>query len=247
MLLSLSTWPEVEDYLKTSKGIIVPVGSTEQHGPMGFIGTDAICPEKIAHDFARQSGVLVAPTLPLGMSQHHLGFSGSITLRPSTFMAVVKDVIQSLAVHGFTHFLFFNGHGGNVGPLNAAFSEIYADYSLRGKSCPLHCKVMNWYEGDRVKAIIDRNFGENEGSHATPGELSLSFHAHARTASTAPLDPEIPPNGDFRDAADFRKNYPDGRMGSNSAMADPAMGQALCRAGVEDIEECFRAFTPATG
>lgn len=47
-LLHLSTWPEVEAYLNTSKGMIIPIGSTEQHGPMGLIGTDALCAEAIA-------------------------------------------------------------------------------------------------------------------------------------------------------------------------------------------------------
>ena len=49
MRLQLCTWPEVEDYLKASQGIIIPIGSTEQHGPTGFIGTDALCPALIAN------------------------------------------------------------------------------------------------------------------------------------------------------------------------------------------------------
>src|SRR3546814_2908418 len=83
MRLQLMTWMEVEDYLKQHKGIIVPIGSTEQHGPIGLIGTDAICPEVIADKAAGTLGCIVGPTISIGMAQHHLAFPGSVALRPS--------------------------------------------------------------------------------------------------------------------------------------------------------------------
>lgn len=59
MQLHQASWPEVEAYLKTSTGIVIPVGSTEQHGPNGLIGTDAICPEVIAREAGAEAGFLV--------------------------------------------------------------------------------------------------------------------------------------------------------------------------------------------
>ena len=151
MQLALSTWHEVEDYLRTSRGIIIPIGSTEQHGPNGLIGTDHLDAEFVSKGVGDEIGCLVAPTLTIGMSQHHLGFAGSITLRPSTLIALVGDVVTSLMKHGFERFLFINGHGGNVATVTAAFDEIYAASSMRGpgESSPVRCKMVFWSQGPR--------------------------------------------------------------------------------------------------
>src|SRR6516164_5605019 len=142
MQLQSQTWMEVEAYLRSSRAIILPIGSTEQHGPTGLIGTDAICAEVIAKGVGEAAGALVAPTIAVGMAQHHLGFAGSITLRPSTLIAVLQDMIASLVKHGFERFYVLNGHGGNIATLVAAFSEIYAAHSLSAaaNAPPIKCR-----------------------------------------------------------------------------------------------------------
>jgi creatinine amidohydrolase len=242
MQLQLATWPDIETYLGTSKGIIVPIGSTEQHGPNGLIGTDAICPETLAHGVGERIGALVAPTLSIGMAQHHLGFPGSITLRPTTLIALLRDVVQSLAVHGFRHIYFLNGHGGNVATVHAAFAEIHADESLSSRAGGLRLKMANWYMGRRVGALSRELFGDAEGSHATPSEISLTWHAYPQAARPMTLEPRRAPSGGFGDAADYRRRFPDGRIGSDPSLASIEAGARLFEAGVEDAIEDYRGF-----
>lgn len=236
MKLQLATWPEIYDYLQRCDAILIPIGSTEQHGPTGLIGTDAICPEHIASGMAEQ-GVLVAPTLSIGMAQHHLRFTGSITLRPTTLMAVIRDVVTSLASQGFKRFLFYNGHGGNIATIQAAFADLYSDASLAGDKAGFVLELFNWFQGRRVGALSRELFGDSEGSHATPSEVSLTWHAYPDAVRTEKLEPRLAPTGPIRDAADYRQRFADGRIGSDPTLASVAHGKRLYEAGLKDAME----------
>jgi len=234
MQLQLQTWQEVDAYLQTSRGIILPIGSTEQHGPNGLIGTDAICAEVIAKGVGEAAGALVAPTIAVGMAQHHLAFAGSMTLRPSTLIAVLKDMVESLARHGFERFYFVNGHGGNIATMAAAFSEIYATRSLgtSSNSSPIKCRLKNWWQSKEVHDLAKELYGDAEGSHATPSEVAVTQFAYPNAIKSVALDPPVAPRGDFADAADYRRKFPDGRIGSNPALATPEAGRRLVEAAV---------------
>ncbi|MBV9419690.1 MAG: creatininase family protein, partial [Alphaproteobacteria bacterium] len=149
MQLHLSSWPEIEAYLAKSKAILIPIGSTEQHGPNGLLGTDALCPEIIGKRAGDESGILVGPTFNVGQAQHHMAFPGTITLRPSTMIAAMLDWSQSLTRHGFERVYWLNGHGGNIATITAAFSEMYHGVSFQPQGAnrpPLRCMLRNWWE-----------------------------------------------------------------------------------------------------
>jgi len=241
MQLALSTWQEVESYLERSTGIIIPIGSTEQHGPNGLIGTDAICPTRIAAGIEQQTDVLVAPTINYGMAQHHMAFPGTVTLRPSTLISLVSDVITSLQQHGFRHFYFINGHGGNIPPVTTAFCEIYHATGNHDVHAP-RCRLANWWRNDHITALAAELYGEAEGHHATVSEVALSYFAHPEAVKDVAMSPEIAPNGEIYDAADYRRKFPDGRIGSNPALATVADGERFYQLAVEALSTDYKTF-----
>jgi creatinine amidohydrolase len=246
MLLQHATWLEAETYLKRSNGIIMPIGSTEQHGPNGLIGTDALCAEVIARSVGERADAFVGPTIGVGMAVHHMHFAGSMTLRRSSLIQVVNDYVLSLARHGFRQFFFLNGHAGNIATVNAAFYEIYAAVEgVLGRAAvdaPLRCKLVNWWEGPRVGALADELFGTDDGFHATASEVAVTQWAFPETIKQVTLDPPRAPSGSFYGAADFRARYPDGRLGSNPGLASPEKGKRLHDAAAPDLAQLYRDF-----
>lgn len=242
MLLAQSTWPEIEARLKRSVAVVIPIGSNEQHGPTGLLGTDWMCPEIIAHEAHRTGDLLVAPTFNIGMAQHHLGFPGTISLRPSTFIAAIGDWVRSLSAHGFTRLYFLNGHGGNVASIEAAFSEVYAAYSFDSRRAPLACKLRNWWDLNGVTALANRQFPTGHGSHATPSEIAVTQWAYPHAIKSADYAPKVATTGPIREAADFRARYPDGRMGSDPAQATPEKGGELVALAARELLTDLAAF-----
>jgi creatinine amidohydrolase len=127
-VLSEMTWPEVAEALTTARLAIIPVGAHEQHGPHMTESCDAVLATEMAKRLATAlyPRVLVAPTVNMGISPHHMNFPGTISLRPETLLALLRDMVVSLKQHGITQVLFLNGHGGNQSTLNiasASFSQ----------------------------------------------------------------------------------------------------------------------------
>ena len=244
MQLQLSTWPEVEAYLAKSKAILIPIGSTEQHGPNGLLGTDALCPEIISRRAGDEAGFLVGPTFNVGQAQHHMSFAGTITLKPSTMIAAMLDWAQSLARHGFERIYWLNGHGGNIATITAAFSEIYhgVTFAGPGNRPALRCQLRNWWELPGVTDLCRQLFPVGEGSHATPSEVSVTWFGYPEASKQVAMSPKIAPTGPILDAEDFRRRFPDGRIGSDPAQANVAAGEKLVNLAVKGVITEFRQF-----
>lgn len=232
MNLQEKTWPQIEEYLKQKKHIIIPVGSTEQHGPTGLIGIDYMSAWEIAKAVGEKTQTLVAPPLCFGMAVHHMAFPGTITLSPLTYIQVITEIIQSLARHGFNRFSFINGHGGNIAPLTTAFCQAKQNnetYDIR---------LFNWWHLSEVTAYENKVFGDQNGFHATCGEVSVTMFTHPEAYKN------IPPM-DFKPTQDrprwpmapeeFRQVFPDGRMGSNPNLASAKHGEVLFKLAVDSI------------
>ena len=242
MILQLSTWPQVQAYLQQSRGIVVPMGSTEQHGPTGLIGTDSFTAEAVARAMGEISGALVGPTLSLGPAQFNLGFPGTVSLRPATLIQVIVDYVQSLLRHGFERFYFLNGHGGNLAPAACAFQELHADRSLgQGTAPAIRFRLRSWWDLAQVNALRQHWYGAGEGMHATPSEISITRHLYPAFSHADTLAAPAPLTADFMrqhagdnhlDAAAHRAQFPDGRVGSDSALARAEHGQQLLAAAV---------------
>ena len=92
-------------------------------------------------------------------------------------------------------------------------------------------------------ALSEELFGEAEGSHATCGEVSLTQYVYPHSIKSAEMDPPIAPTGPFYDAADYRRRFPDGRIGSNPSLASPEAGEKLFKKALAGLEKDYRAFS----
>lgn len=127
------TSPEIRDALRTVRLAIIPVGATEQHGPNLGTGTDIVVAHRIAQRIARRMHpkTIVVPPLPFGLSPHHTGFAGTLTVSAEAFTAICLDVGRSIKNNGIEHALFVNGHYGNVGVLAVLAAQFHYDLGLK--------------------------------------------------------------------------------------------------------------------
>lgn len=113
LILHEMTWVDVQSYLEENDMVIIPLGSTEQHGRHLPTGTDYFSALEFSKLISARTKVVVAPLLLVGYSEYHSGFPGTLSVSTETMEQVVFECVESLIKHGFKRFLFFNGHGGN--------------------------------------------------------------------------------------------------------------------------------------
>lgn len=180
--MSAMTSVEFKAALADIRLALLPVGATEQHGPNLGLGTDYV----VAHRFAQKLAArvhpkaVVLPPLPFGLSHHHTGFAGTITLNPETFSAVLIETARSLARDGIRHLLLVNGHNGNTGVLNVAATRIVYEVGTKA--------AVSFYfaqAADRVKAHGQTpRFG-----HACEVETSVVMHLAPELVRKDALEP----------------------------------------------------------
>jgi creatinine amidohydrolase len=137
---------QVEAYLEHDDRIVLPLGSTEQHAYLS-VGTDAILAERVSLEAAEPLGVLVAPALPYGLAPYFAAFPGSPSLRTTTYLALVGDLLDSLHGQGFRRFVLVNGHGGNM-PVEGLAAEWMAANETG------QVVVHHWWRAPKVWAVV---------------------------------------------------------------------------------------------
>lgn len=125
MRLENVTGRKVEEYLKTSKSVLIPVGCLENHGKHMPLGTDTLIPNKIAELLEEKCGIMIAPTIPYGATNTINGCTGTVTIGTDGLKLILERVINGLFRYGFRKFLILNGHGGNNKAIENVGIEVF--------------------------------------------------------------------------------------------------------------------------
>jgi creatinine amidohydrolase len=220
--------------------VLLPVASTEQHGPHLATGVDDyLCSEacrRAAALVAKERPIVVAPTVWCGLAEHHVAFGGTFTLSLSTYQALLRDLCQSILRAGFKQILIVNGHGGNIAALNAFTTEL-----TRELGAPIATTTYIMGGAEATKAILE---DQDAIQHACEGETSMMMavkpdlvdHARLPEAHGASLDLGGALARPIHVWKSFRELTPSGVMG-NARRATPAKGEAILDACAKGIAE----------
>lgn len=239
------TSPTLAELSSRDPIVIIPVGSVEQHGRHLPVGTDAFAAEAVARVAAERwrgdRPVLFLPTLWTGLSPHHMGLAGSITLRAETFIALVHDVCVSLLRQGVRRVLLLNGHGGNVAALDVVLTKL----GEAGLEIDRVAAVTYWHlVADRAPELRESQPGGT--GHAGEFETSLMLATHRQLVIADEAEshyPELPSRylaSDLFEAGRARRYIPFDRVSPTGTFGDPSLaslekGERILEACVEEL------------
>jgi len=245
-------WPEIDALDRDRTVLLLPTGSIEQHGAHLPVDTDIHDAYELSVRAAASSGVraVVLPPVWWGMSPHHMGYPGTISLPLETYSALIRDLCAAVARHGFRRVLIVNGHGGNVAILGATALRISEELGLFVGA------VSYWHLiGPQLREIGTSELGGM--GHACEMETSLQLHLRPERVSMADARKDMPrvltsfSGIDFRDpgplaiALDFRRDSTEGVMG-DPTVATPEKGAAIAAAVLEQLTRVIEEFGDAS-
>jgi len=187
VFLGQMTTLEVEAFLVDHDTVIVPTGSTEQHGPLGPLLTDALIPTEVARRVASRIGAVVAPTINYSLSYPHVGFKGLVHIRIPTFMALIEDLCAALTDVGFRRVVFLNGHYDNTYAIAYACANAAARMPTDARAFPV-----NYWDGMNAAEAADF-FDPATGLHANKGEISAVLAIDPALVDMERANVEMPP------------------------------------------------------
>lgn len=235
--------PEIGERIKSGwTTAVFACGAVEQHGPHLPLFMDAEHGTHLAIAVAEKLGkTLVAPTIRIGCSDHHMAFAGSLTLRKSTFEAIVTDYVTSLAHHGFKKICIIPSHGGNFRPLEEMLPHLQV--AAPGVSIKVFTQLEKMVEVWKKVVEEYSGMGSRVGGHADIAETSIMLHMHPELVRMDLAEPGFPNEikGEVFDKLineGFHVVAPNGILG-DARGANKDMGIELIAALAEEIVSCF--------
>jgi creatinine amidohydrolase len=208
---------QVESYLERDDRIVLPLGSTEQHGYLS-LATDAILAERVAVEAADPLGVPVLPALAYGLTPYFAAYPGSPTVTLDTYLAFVGEILESLRGQGFKRFLLVNGHGGNKPVARLSSREVV---------------VHDWWDAPKTRAVVREI--DPDASHASWME-NFPWTRLRDVAMPAVHKPPTPRVSE--DPKAVREHAGDGSFGGDYQRSDEDV-MRVWRVGVEETREAL--------
>lgn len=218
-------WFDIEKYLKVDDRLMLVLGACEQHGYLS-LATDVLIPQALADAASKQTSVLIAPSLNFGASPYFLDYPGTLSLRISTLLDLVEDLVKSAHSQGFRRFLVLNGHGGNDGARGRL-------YELANEVPDLKLSWYGWWQSHSVISIAQKH-------DLKPGHANW-YEAFAFTqVGELPDGEKAPPEVQgLLGAKHSRQAYGDGVFGGHY-QADPEIMNEIFAAALGDVLHLLR-------
>jgi len=233
MKIGEMNWEQVEAYLARDDRAVLPIGSTEQHAALSLC-VDYILSERVSVDAAEPLGVPVYPGVPYGMTPYFMAYPGTVSLTVDTYARLIRDILDSLAAHGFKRIVIVNGHGGN-----SSVQSVIADW--RAAKHGISVKFHNWWNAPatwkKVMAV------DTVASHASWMEnfpwtrlANVAYPQHQKAKIDPRLVHALPP-------AKAREYLGDGNYGGYYQRSDEDMLE-IWRIAVEETREVIAKSWP---
>ncbi|WP_435125252.1 creatininase family protein [Halobaculum sp. D14] len=178
MQLADETWPELGEAFDRASTAVVPLGSTEQHGPHLPLATDALIAEALAEAAADRADLLCTPPVRIAVSEHHRQFHGTMWVEPGVFRDYVESFTRNLTYHGVDRVVYVNAHGGNVQHLREVGRRLRRDETAY---------AVEWMWDESIPELVDDLF-EHNGPHGGPKETAMVMHIAEELVRTDQLE-----------------------------------------------------------
>jgi len=237
MYLASEAWPDLEEYFETESLAVVPLGSTEQHGPALPEATDHLIAEGFAREATERADVLCTPTINVGVSPHHRQFHGTMWVDAPVFRDYVESFSRNLTYHGIDRLIYVNAHGGNTEHLREVGRRLHDDDTAY---------AIEWMWNDSIPEIVDELF-EQPGPHGGPKETSMIQFLDSELVHDDRLEaardggyPDVFEDSYLRNGArtfyDAVENTPNGVLGDQTD-ASAEKGERLFEAATDQLVE----------